>query len=94
MASFKNSFACLVLMALLGVARSDQISFGEKIDSSWHDAHATFYGDIKGGQTMSTCVCVYIYIYIYFFHIKYYLFILCSFLLVKTTNMYIDFLMC
>ncbi|KAL9381024.1 hypothetical protein Peur_026681 [Populus x canadensis] len=52
MASFKNSFACLVLMAFLGVARSDQISFGEKIDSSWHDAHATFYGDIKGGQTM------------------------------------------
>ncbi|KAJ6960146.1 expansin-A23-like [Populus alba x Populus x berolinensis] len=39
-------------MALLGVARSGQISFGEKIDSSWHDAHATFYGDIKGGQTM------------------------------------------
>ncbi|KAJ6866954.1 expansin-A23-like [Populus alba x Populus x berolinensis] len=35
-------------MALLGVARSGQISFGEKIDSSWHDAHATFYGDIKG----------------------------------------------
>jgi len=58
MASFKNSFACLVLMALMGVARSDQISFGEKIDSSWHDAHATFYGDIKGGQTMSTCVCM------------------------------------
>ena len=90
MASFKNSFACLVLMALLGVARSDQISFGEKIDSSWYDAHATFYGDIKGGQTMSTCVCV----CVYFFHIKYYLFILCGFLLVKTTDMYIDFLMC
>ncbi|KAG6741807.1 hypothetical protein POTOM_055086 [Populus tomentosa] len=88
MASFKNSFACLVLMALLGVARSGQISFGEKIDSSWHDAHATFYGDIKGGQTMSTfvCVCVCVYIYIYFFHIKFYLFILCSFLLVKTTD--------
>ncbi|KAG6742961.1 hypothetical protein POTOM_053905 [Populus tomentosa] len=57
MTSFKNSFACLVLMALLGVARSGQISFGEKIDSSWHDAHATFYGDIKGGQTMSTILC-------------------------------------
>jgi hypothetical protein len=65
MASFKNSFACLVLMALLGVARSDQISFGEKIDSSWHDAHATFYGDIKGGQTMSTCVCVCVSVYIF-----------------------------
>ena len=67
MASFKNSIACLVLMALLGGAMSDQISFGEKIDSSWHDAHATFYGDIKGGQTMSTCVCVCVYIYIYIF---------------------------
>lgn len=62
MASFMNSFACLVLMAFLGVARSDQISFGEKIDSSWHDAHATFYGDIKGGQTMSKCVYIYIFL--------------------------------
>ncbi|KAJ6734814.1 EXPANSIN [Salix purpurea] len=52
MASFKNFTACLGFMLLLGLARSDQISFGEKIDSSWHDAHATFYGDIHGGQTM------------------------------------------
>lgn len=25
---------------------------GEKINSNWFDAHATFYGDMSGGATM------------------------------------------
>ena len=31
---------------------SNRIIIGEKIDNSWNDAHATFYGDMSGGETM------------------------------------------
>ncbi|KAL5739185.1 hypothetical protein ACOSP7_028107 [Xanthoceras sorbifolium] len=41
-----------MFMALLVMAMSNVIHFGSKIDSNWYDAHATFYGDMKGGETM------------------------------------------
>ena len=39
-------------MALFVIAMSNRIIIGEKIDNSWNDAHATFYGDMSGGETM------------------------------------------
>ncbi|KAJ7979146.1 Expansin [Quillaja saponaria] len=29
-----------------------QIVLGSKVDGAWYDAHATFYGDMSGGETM------------------------------------------
>lgn len=39
-------------MALFAVAMSRRISLVDKIDDNWYDAHATFYGDMSGGETM------------------------------------------
>ncbi|KAK2663292.1 hypothetical protein Ddye_001866 [Dipteronia dyeriana] len=52
MVSSKNFFAVVLFMALLVMTMSTGIQIGSKIDGNWYDAHATFYGDMKGGETM------------------------------------------
>ncbi|XP_031257628.1 expansin-A23-like [Pistacia vera] len=44
MARFKNFFMFMVLHLLMTMALA--------IDTAWYDARATFYGDMKGGDTM------------------------------------------
>lgn len=43
-----NSLVILALFTILFVKVIGRMP----IDSRWHDAHATFYGDINGGETM------------------------------------------
>jgi hypothetical protein len=41
-------------MALFVKAMSRRmITIDGQIDNSWYSAHATFYGDMSGGETMS-----------------------------------------
>lgn len=40
----------MFIIILLVQASSTPV--GESPDHDWHDAHATFYGDMKGGETM------------------------------------------
>lgn len=49
----------LVFMAAGSAQASDQ-------GHGWELAHATFYGDIHGGETMRKSSIIYIYIYIFF----------------------------
>lgn len=43
----------VVLTILVSVANLVSAHVGlTNIDPSWYDAHATFYGDISGGETM------------------------------------------
>ncbi|XP_028791179.1 expansin-A23-like [Neltuma alba] len=44
------SVSCFFLFQFMAIAFSAVASFA--IDGSWHDAHATFYGDMSGGETM------------------------------------------
>uniref|UniRef100_A0A7N2QZJ5 Expansin n=1 Tax=Quercus lobata TaxID=97700 RepID=A0A7N2QZJ5_QUELO len=52
MARSQNLFTCIIFMTLFVIAMSRRISIGEKINSNWIDAHATFYGDMTGRETM------------------------------------------
>ena len=53
MAMSQNLFTCIIFMTLFMIAMSRRSSItGEKINSNWFDAHATFYGDMRGGATM------------------------------------------
>ncbi|KAH7532714.1 hypothetical protein FEM48_Zijuj04G0051600 [Ziziphus jujuba var. spinosa] len=49
-------YQCLITLAAIVVlveARSGQkIRIHEKVDGTWYDAHATFYGDMGGAETM------------------------------------------
>lgn len=36
----------------LAITKSQEVTIVEKIDGTWHDAHATFYGDVTGRATM------------------------------------------
>lgn len=56
MASSNNFFSMAMFMALLGMVTSRGVHFGSKINGQWNDAHATFYGDMSGGETMRKCV--------------------------------------
>jgi len=46
--TFVVLLAVLVSVANLGLAHVGLTN----IDPSWYDAHATFYGDMSGGETM------------------------------------------
>ncbi|XP_022741856.1 expansin-A23-like [Durio zibethinus] len=48
------SFPCMFMFYLVAAIGKGQIHDigGQKIDTTWFDAHATFYGDISGGETM------------------------------------------
>ncbi|XP_022773751.1 expansin-A25-like [Durio zibethinus] len=54
MASLKSFFSFLIFMVYLAAAMGKrQIHFGsQNIDANWYDAHATFYGDMGGKETM------------------------------------------
>lgn len=49
-----RSIAFVALLAMtMSVANLVVAQVGlRNIDSAWYDAHATFYGDISGGETM------------------------------------------
>ncbi|KAE8021791.1 hypothetical protein FH972_007653 [Carpinus fangiana] len=49
----QNLFKCLIFMALFVTTISSRpVTIGEEMDSIWYDAHATFYGDMSGRDTM------------------------------------------
>ena len=49
----QNLFKCLIFMVLFVVAISSKpVTIGKKIANIWYDAHATFYGDMSGRDTM------------------------------------------
>nr|XP_023889911.1 expansin-A23-like [Quercus suber] len=53
MARSQNLFTCIIFMILFMIAMARRSSIaGEKINSNWFDAHATSYGDMRGGATM------------------------------------------
>ncbi|XP_050256211.1 expansin-A23-like [Quercus robur] len=52
MARSQNLFTCIIFMTPFVIAMSRRISIDEKINSNWIDAHATFYGDMTGRETM------------------------------------------
>lgn len=39
----------------LAIAKRQGVTVVEKAAGAWHDAHATFYGDMSGGETMRKC---------------------------------------
>jgi len=43
---------CLLPLAFFTVLFLHEAMARIPIDSKWHDAHATFYGDMSGGETM------------------------------------------
>ena len=51
-------FTCIIFMTLFVIAMSRRISIGEKINSNWIDAHATFYGDMTGRETMRKYIII------------------------------------
>lgn len=57
MAANSIIYRCLITLAAIAIvveARSvEKIRFHEKVDETWFDAHATFYGDMGGAETMS-----------------------------------------
>ncbi|KAM1175406.1 hypothetical protein ACFX2I_027816 [Malus domestica] len=53
MAMFQNLLPWIVLVTLLVPTMGNKTSIGEKAASNdWEDAHATFYGDMGGSETM------------------------------------------
>lgn len=53
MAKFQNLLTWAVFIALLVQAMGDVIPLAKgRAGKIWHDAHATFYGDLNGGETM------------------------------------------
>ncbi|KAL6287760.1 hypothetical protein ACE6H2_012150 [Prunus campanulata] len=53
MARFQNLFTWAVFITLMVQAMADVIPLGKgRTGKIWHDAHATFYGDLNGGETM------------------------------------------
>lgn len=48
MGGFKSFFIFMVLHLLMAMAMG--------IDTAWYDARATFYDDMKGGETMRKCI--------------------------------------
>lgn len=47
----------MVLMAMVATAKRimPNGNIGIKVDGPWEDAHATFYGDMSGSETMRKC---------------------------------------
>ena len=39
-------------MAIFVITMSKRITIDGEIDNNWYDAHATFYGDMTGSETM------------------------------------------
>lgn len=56
MDSSKNFFAWFSFMAALAMSMASRLNYDEvKINGAWQDAHATFYGDMSGRETMRKC---------------------------------------
>ncbi|KAF2299330.1 hypothetical protein GH714_031589 [Hevea brasiliensis] len=47
MATFKNFTISVIFLSFFATAAASG-----RVDPSWHDAHATFYGDMSGAETM------------------------------------------
>lgn len=55
----KNFFAWFSSMAALAMAVASRLPYDEvKMNGAWEDAHATFYGDMSGGETMRKRVSI------------------------------------
>lgn len=53
-------------------ANRHMITSNQKIDSNWYDAHATFYGDMGGGDTMRKYIyCVLVIATFYALHCRF-----------------------
>lgn len=53
--SFNNLLLCLGFVVIFGQAMATRfidLIDNQKIDTTWYDARATFYGDIRGDETM------------------------------------------
>lgn len=64
MAGFKNFFTFMVLHLLMAMAMATAI------DSAWYDAHATFYGDLNGSETLRKSAYIFV-PFLYMIHIVY-----------------------
>ena len=53
MARSQNLFSCIIFMTLFVITMSKRITIEGEIDNNWYDAHATFYGDMTGSETIS-----------------------------------------
>lgn len=67
-----KSLFCFTLSTLFFLffdkTTANKISFGQEIGSNWYDAHATFYGDMGGGETMRMLIIQFTSFYFYFFY--------------------------
>ncbi|KAM4132215.1 hypothetical protein ACJW30_01G233100 [Castanea mollissima] len=52
MARSQSLFSCIIFMTLFVITMSKRITIDGEIDNNWYDAHATFYGDMTGSETM------------------------------------------
>lgn len=64
MSTFWGGAAVFIIIRLVQ-ASSNPV--GASPNHDWHDAHATFYGDMKGGETMRKCR-IFVYIYSGYLH--------------------------
>lgn len=67
MSKFQNLFRGAAVFIVIHLVQASSNPVGESPDHDWHDAHATFYGDMKGGETMRK-FRIFVYIYSGYLH--------------------------